>query len=211
LLADPDKLIDSGMILKDGNSATVARISLSDRTLVVKRYNIKNVWHGLLRACQKSRAWMSWSNAFHMEFLGIRSLQPIAMVEHRMGPLRSTAYFITEYIEGPDVLDFLGNMTCPNGELEALALLLRYLSESKISHGDMKATNFLMGDKGPVIIDLDAMREHKSKESFERAFDKDLDRFMKNWEGHPELASRFESLLAQLSSNNFASGKVISN
>ena len=119
-------------------------------------------------------------------------------------------YFITEYIEGPDALDLLGSMNRPNGELEALASLLSNLSESQISHGDMKATNFLMAEEGPVIIDLDAMREHKSKESFERAFDRDLDRFMENWEGSPELESRFESLLARLSSRKLISGKVSS-
>ncbi|HIG41317.1 MAG TPA: hypothetical protein EYQ14_12360 [Gammaproteobacteria bacterium] len=199
LLKDPDKFMANGLVLKDGNSATVTRVKVSGRTLVVKRYNIKNPWHGLLRAFQKSRAWLSWSNAFHMEFLGIRSLRPIAMLENRLGPIRSSAYFITEYIEGPDVLDFLGKTTCPNGELEALVLLLSNLSESKISHGDMKATNFLMAEEGPIIIDLDAMRQHKSRESFDRAFEKDLERFMQNWEGHPELESRFEGLLSKLS------------
>ena len=200
LLLDPDRFIDTGQILKNGNSATVAQVQLSDRTLVIKRYNIKSLWHGLLRAFQKSRAWTSWLNTFHMEFLGIRSLKPIAMIENRLGPLRRKAYYITEYVEGPDAMVFLQNTDSSNGEPEAIAGLLRHLSESKISHGDMKATNFLMAEEGPVIIDLDAMREHKNKESFERAFNKDLDRFMKNWEGHPELAKRFEGLLVKLPS-----------
>jgi tRNA A-37 threonylcarbamoyl transferase component Bud32 len=72
---------------------------------------------------------------------------------------------------------------------------LQYLSTSQISHGDLKATNFLMAQDGPVIIDLDAMRQLKDPEQFEKAFNKDLDRFMKNWEDNPELASRFEGLL----------------
>ena len=94
----------------------------------------------------------------------------------------------------------LGSLETPDDEMEALVLLLRNLSESKISHGDMKATNFLMADDGPVIIDLDAMREHKNSESFQRAYNKDMDRFMKNWEDHPELASQFEGLLIKFPS-----------
>ena len=135
-----------------------------------------------------------------MEFLGIRSLNPVAMLEYRIGPLRRRSYFVTEYIEGPDALVRLGSLETPDDELEALVLLLRNLSESKISHGDMKATNFLMADDGPVIIDLDAMREHKNSESFQRAYNKDMDRFMKNWEDHPELASQFEGLLIKFPS-----------
>jgi hypothetical protein len=52
-----------------------------------------------------------------------------------------------------------------------------------------------MGSNGPVSIELDAMRQHKNPEKFQKAFNKDLDRFMKNWEDQPELASRFEGLL----------------
>ena len=195
LLQNPDLYIEQGEILKAGNTATVARVQIDGRSLVVKRYNIKSPWHAVSRAFRKSRAWTSWANAFHMEFLGIPSLRPLAMMEHRFGPLRGKAYFITEYIDGPDALAFLRNMKQTNGEPEALANLLQYLSNSRISHGDLKATNFLMGSNGPVIIDLDAMRQHKDPEQFQKAFNKDLDRFMKNWEDQPELASRFEGLL----------------
>ena len=195
LLDHPDEFIERGQILKDGNSATVARVNAAGRDLVIKRYNIKGLMHGLKRAFQKSRAWNSWENSYHMEFLGIPSLKPLAMIENRLGPLRGTAYFITEYIEGPDALDYLRSNTQPNGEPEALADLLQNLSTSQISHGDLKATNFLMASNGPVIIDLDAMRQLKDPAQFEKAFNKDLDRFMKNWEDQPELASRFEGLL----------------
>ncbi len=195
LLDDPDKYIQEGEILKDGNSATVAKVSVANRDLVVKRYNIKSFSHALLRAFRKTRAWNSWENSYHMEFLGIPSLKPLAMIERRIGPLRSTAYFVTEYIEGPDALDYLRTNKYADGEPEALANLLQYLSTSQISHGDLKATNFLMGSNGPVIIDLDAMRQLKDPAQFEKAFNKDIDRFMKNWEDQPELASRFEGLL----------------
>jgi len=195
LLENPDQFIEEGILLKNGNSATVAKVRLGDRALVLKRYNIKGAFHGLQRAFQKSRAWRSWENSYHMEFLGIPSLRPLAMLETRLGPLRGKAYFVTEYIEGPDALDFLRSNRHSNGEPEALANLLQYLSSSQISHGDLKATNFLMASEGPVIIDLDAMRQLKDPQQFEKAFNKDLDRFMKNWEDQPELASRFEGLL----------------
>jgi tRNA A-37 threonylcarbamoyl transferase component Bud32 len=196
LLQDPDAFIAAGTVLKSGNTATVAQVNLNGRSLVIKRYNIKGPMHALSRAFRKSRAWTSWENAFHMEFLGIPSLRPLAMLERRFGPLRASAYFVTEYIEGPDALAFMRDkQKQTNGEPEALASLLRYLSNSRISHGDMKATNFLMASGGPVIIDLDAMRQHKDPGQFQKAFNKDLDRFMKNWEDQPELASRFEGLL----------------
>ena len=198
LMASPDEMIASGTLLKDGGSSTVALVQLSDRALVIKRYNLKSWWHRVRRAIRCSRAWTSWGNACRMEFLGIPSVKPIALIEHRFGPFRGTAYFITEYIEGQDALKCLQGLKHTNGELEALTSILRGLSESHISHGDLKATNFVMSNQGPVILDLDAMVEHRSKESFKRAFDRDIDRFMQNWQDRPELSRQFAGLLVNL-------------
>jgi tRNA A-37 threonylcarbamoyl transferase component Bud32 len=199
LLENPDKFIAEGQVLKNGNTATVALVHLSNRSLVVKRYNIKNGWHGLTRAFQRSRASISWFNAFHMEFLGIKSLKPIALLEHRIGPMRREAYFITEHIAGPDALKFLKQAKNTNGEPEALARLLISLSDSNISHGDLKATNFVMSEQGAVLIDLDAMKEHRSQQGFKLAFSRDLQRFLKNWHEYPLLNAQFSELLHDLS------------
>ncbi len=201
LMKQPDRFIERGKVLKDGNSATVALVHLPDRSLVVKRYNMKNPWHGLRRAFRNSRAWHSWGNAHRMEFLGIPSLKPIALIENRLGPIRVSAYLITEYIEGPDALECLRDMDNPNGELELLADILHKLSEVRISHGDLKATNFVMAEAGPVLIDLDGMKEHRSQQSFEQAFGRDLRRFMENWRDYPLLQTRFSGLLQDMCTN----------
>ena len=198
LMEDPDKFIEAGLMLKNGNSSTVALVQLATRSLVVKRYNIKNSWHCLRRAFRKSRACRSWSNAHRMEFLGIPALKPVAMIENRVGPIRTTAYLITEFIEGPDALKCL--RADPNGDLEAITGILQELSNVQISHGDLKATNFVMTSEGPIMIDLDGMKEHGTRQSFEQAFSRDLERFMENWQDNPELKSRFAGLLRELSS-----------
>ena len=198
LMDNPDEAIVSGEILKEGNTATVALVEQSDRRLVIKRYNIKNPVHGFRRAFRKSRAWCSWRNAFHMEFLGIPSLKPVALIENRFGPIRTTAYLVTEYLEGPDALSGLKDLAEPNGELEAIAEILDELSSAKLTHGDLKATNFLMTPDGPVIIDLDGMEEHADAGRFARAFGRDLERFMANWQDEPELRERFSTLLEDL-------------
>lgn len=198
LIDDPDAMIEKGVVLKNGNSATVALVHLDGRAIVIKRYNFKNAWHRVRRMFRRSRARHSWANACRMEFLGIPSVKPVALIENRFGPIRGRAYFITEYVEGVDAFEWLHSIKNPNGELEALSSILHELSDSRISHGDLKATNFVMSPDGPVILDLDAMREHKSSESFQRAFKRDLDRFMKNWQDRPELMERFDGLLGNI-------------
>ncbi len=198
LIADPDRFIENGRILKSGNSATVAMVRLSDRALVIKKYNIKNVWHGTRRLLRESRARSSWGNAHRLEFLGIPALKPVAMIENRIGPFRTSAYLITEFIEGPDALSLKG-MKHTNNEPEALGQILQELSAAQVSHGDMKATNFMLTEAGPVMIDLDGMIEHNNPGRFKRAFARDLSRFMDNWKDDPELEARFSSVLRDLS------------
>jgi tRNA A-37 threonylcarbamoyl transferase component Bud32 len=198
LIEDPDKFIESGAILKNGNSSTVALVKLTDRSVVVKRYNIKNYRHGSRRAFRKSRAWLSWANAHRMEFLGIPALKPIALIETRLGPIRTTAYLITEFIEGPDALSCLTGTENPVGQLESLVDILQKLSEVRVSHGDLKATNFVMSEQGAVLIDLDSMKEHRSQQDFKQAFNRDLQRFLKNWDEYPLLNAQFSELLRDL-------------
>lgn len=200
LIEDPDTAMGRGTLLKDGNTSTVALVQLSDRMLVIKRYNLTSVFHRLRRSVRNTRAWTSWANACRLEFLGIPSVKPVALIENRFGPLRGTAYFVSEFVEGQDALRCIKELKTINGELEALTSLLFDFSQNRISHGDLKATNFVMSGRGPVVLDLDSMREHRSEISFKRAFRRDINRFMKNWSDRPELLVRFEKLIGNLGS-----------
>jgi tRNA A-37 threonylcarbamoyl transferase component Bud32 len=73
--------------------------------------------------------------------------------------------------------------------------VLAQLALSAISHGDMKATNFILSERGAVVIDLDAMRKHDTAESFHRAQRRDLRRFMRNWEACPETRTMFAEMM----------------
>ncbi|MBJ40107.1 MAG: hypothetical protein CMD83_16870 [Gammaproteobacteria bacterium] len=196
LLADPDAAIAQGEVLKAGNSSTVAVVDVDGLPVVIKRYNIKGIWHGLRGMARKSRAWRCWMNAIRLEFFGIPALRPVALLERRFGPLRFTTYFITEYVEGPDICEFLKGREV-NGEIEKMVRILTDLREAKISHGDMKGTNIIVSPKGPVVIDLDAMREHDSETGFSRAFRKDVNRLLRNWAEEPEVRQQVGQLLEE--------------
>jgi len=194
LLSEIDERMESGKLLKDGSSATVARVEGPSGPLVVKRYNIKSSAHGISRAFRKSRAWVSWANANRLDFLGISTVKSVALVEERFGPLRRKAYFVTEYIDGPDAT-VLSERENPMAEMASIVDILKGLAVAGVSHGDLKASNFLLGSDGPVIIDLDSMKEHTNPVNRDRAGKKDIARFMRNWESIPEMKQRFAELL----------------
>ncbi len=201
LLADPDRLVEAGSCLKDGNSATVAHIPLPDGDWIIKRYNIKNLWHGLKRCLRPSRAWISWGNAHRLAISGIATPRAIAVIEKRFGPLRLGAYYICEHVEGVDAERFFRHDGPENGAGSPVAgnfvTLFDICKRIGIYHGDCKATNFLISGTKIWVIDLDAMREFKNKNIFLRRFRSDRTRFLQNWQDLPKLHQWFDDNLPE--------------
>ncbi len=200
VFGQPDTALEAGERLKSGNTATVAKIMVDGRPLVIKRYNIKNWQHALGRIWRPSRAWQSWHNAYRLRFEGIQTPLPIAMLEDRVGLGRRRAFLITDYVAGPDLLDVVegkaDNPCDPQLLDQEVVALFDGLMSANLSHGDMKANNLLVTENGISVIDLDAMRTHRSEKSLAKYLLRDLRRFMKNWQG--EAKAGFEKMLLKI-------------
>jgi len=186
-ILDPDSFIESGRILKAGNSSTVAVITLGSREFVVKRYNIKGFWHAIKRAIQPTRAHHSWRNAAILEMLGIATPHPCLFMELRLYSLRKSAYLLCERVPGDDVLSQVeaGNKSAFESDklVAAFESMLHVFSDYKISHGDMKASNFIYRNDRLYVLDLDSMKRYRGRLFFSRAHRKDRNRLLKNWKG----------------------------
>ncbi|SDV06572.1 lipopolysaccharide kinase InaA family protein [Pseudomonas mucidolens] len=185
VLAQADALLDQGHVYKTGGAASVAKIEVGGRPLVIKRYNIKGFAHWLKRFWRPSRAWHSWREGNRLAFLGIATPKPLALLERRFFWLRSRAYLITEYLPGPDIIErfapYVESGEAPEAELRALDMLFGELIRERISHGDLKGHNLFWDHDRWALIDLDSMCQHGSLSSFAPAYAKDRARFMRNW------------------------------
>lgn len=196
-LIELDALIQPHNLLKDGNTCTVSLAEITHKKIVVKRYNIKNFWHGISRAFRSSRAAASWANAHRLNILGIATAKPMALLEQRSlsylaGGLRGKAYYLAEYLDLPDVAEYFADTHDKAQRAEAvknLATLFYKLFLLQISHGDTKATNIKMQGTKPVLIDLDSMRQHRKVNV--TAHVRDLQRFMQNWQDNTSLYNAF--------------------
>ncbi len=196
---DPDGKINNGRFLKRGNSSTVVLVEEGERSFVIKRYNIKDSWHAVKRAFTPSRARRSWKNAHMLMFEGISTPRPVALLEKRVGPFRSTAYLVTEFVDGTDAHNlFHSNMVrYPEDSclVDRFFNLLKSFADKGIVHGDLKATNFMVTRDNLFITDLDSMKVCKSRWFFHMAFKRDIRRFMKNWTGLDNWKRLFEKRL----------------
>ncbi|MEH6564943.1 MAG: lipopolysaccharide kinase InaA family protein [Halopseudomonas sp.] len=198
LLANPDQLFVAQPLLKDGGSSTVVKAQTSGAPVVVKRYNIKGFGHWLKRFWRPSRAWHSWLAAHRLQFLGIATPAPLAMIESRFGPLRRQAWLITEYYEGEDLLAHFGpfgDQSPDENTAKALLKPFEQLVAARISHGDFKATNLLWLQGEVILIDLDAMQQHHSETSWRQAWARDRARFIRNWPADSPLARWLDAQL----------------
>ncbi|SRR5690554_1230211 len=205
LLVDLDAAIASGRSYKTGGTATVAGVEQGQYSLVVKRYNIKNIAHWLTRFWRPSRAWHSWREGYRLKVLGIATPQPLAVIENRWCGLRGRAWLISEYCGEQDIIQrFAGyqdNGTVPEVEIVSLVELLNALIREKISHGDLKGHNILWYQQRFNLIDLDAMQQHLGMHSFTRAYQKDRTRLLRNWPQQSPLYKLLDQRLPQLPSN----------
>jgi tRNA A-37 threonylcarbamoyl transferase component Bud32 len=193
VLEQADTLLDQGHLYKTGGAASVGKVNVAGRTLVIKRYNIKNFAHWLKRFWRPSRAWHSWREGNRLAFLGIATPKPLAVLEKRFLWLRRQAYLVTEFLPGPDIIErfapYVESGDAPESELLALDQLFARLIAERISHGDFKGHNLFWQEDRWALIDLDSMRQHASVGSFAPAYARDRARFMRNW---PESSALYQ-------------------
>lgn len=189
--------VDVQDILKNDRTTTVAKITVANQSLILKRYNPRNRWHKIKRALRISRARRCWEMSFRFERAGLNVSPPLMMFEDRYGLIRMNAYFANEFLLGDELLTALPNMDDATREDVKQAVLNAFakLRAARISHGDMKATNLLWVNNRLFFIDLDASQQHAPWSlTWQKSHNKDKRRFLQNWQGQPDLQALFTEL-----------------
>lgn len=187
---DPEAVFRGGEILKAGNSATVARVYLGGRARIVKRYNLKGPWHTVRRVLKPvARFRLAWLNGQRLHMLAIPTARPLALLERRWGPLRGVAYLVMEDLGDLDLGSEVAARGLSETRLAQVVEIFRALQAAGLSHGDTKASNFLVGPAGVAVIDLDAMGEGVAGQARDRR------RFLANFDDRPDVHRRVAAAL----------------
>jgi tRNA A-37 threonylcarbamoyl transferase component Bud32 len=190
--------------LKRGRRTTIIVIRFGRDYFAVKRYRNRGVWLKIKALFRMSRAAYAWREAHRLGYYRIPTAEPIAMVENRFGPIRLSSYLMTRYVEGPHCLTYYLDTGVNDGDkhrvAERLVDIFRKLARARISHGDMKATNIIIHEGQPYLMELDAVRQHRSNDSLTAGFCRDVHRFLRNWNEDPVRQSFFRKALAAIMS-----------
>lgn len=205
-LKNPDALIEQGTLLKDGNTATVARVDIAGETYVLKRYNIKKRMRSFIRGFMWSRAAVSWRNGLLLEMLGIPTAQSYVMIEERYGALRRRSYLLLEFISAPTAWDVFEDKQFNEQDRSDWAKkifeLFMLLKRNQISHGDLKAQNILCSKQGAFFIDLDGLQSGLPYKKFLQRYKKDVQRFEVSWGEFGGLPKLFKKNATQVAKNS---------
>lgn len=190
----PDK------ILKDDPTSTVIVIHIDSKPVVIKRANIKNIYHRCRRFFLPSRARKSWCNAHQLLQTGINTLTPLAFVEEKYGPLNGRSYFLSNYIEGKNALHYFQDESKRARwpiAIKNLIHLTTTLADNWVSHRDLNLNNIIFKDEKPWLIDLDSMCHHSFFWIAKRAAKRDRERFFQNCLETPGVSVEVCQLLTQ--------------
>ncbi len=187
----PEEYVSAGTPLKLGNSSTVVRVDIEGEGYIVKRYNIKGLGHRL-RRWVKRRGRNAWRNGHWLDFLGIPTAKPVALLERQWGWFTGVCYLVMPDVGEHHLGELLALKDAPHSsrfaELAPQALtILEHLRAAGLQHGDTKATNFVVHDQRLALIDYDGLRLGGAET--------DRQRFLRNWEAQPELYQAWKSLL----------------
>ncbi|CAA6692805.1 MULTISPECIES: lipopolysaccharide kinase InaA family protein [unclassified Lentimonas] len=203
LLADPEAFMDEGERVKSGNTCTVQRFTRGRQSYILKRYNKKSLTDRVRKMFADSRALTSWSSAWVLEMAFIPTARAVAVYEDTSQRLPGLRYLLMEEIDGQLLPDYIEACGTALARIEAVADAFAQIWESlgrlRAAHGDLKATNLIVGSDGRLyLFDLDAFRFGLKPAAFERGREKDLRRFMKNWSDQPELLELFETKVREV-------------
>ena len=181
-LNDESILISEGEVIKNEKGHLIVKIKIMDRYFFVKKYRIKNIFHGISRLIKKTRALNSWLMIYWLNAVGIRTAKPILLYEENGVLGARSSFLITEEIEGKRLDEAIDQNTNLDLVVARIENFFKRMNWIKVSHGDAKTSNFFINQKGLVTFDLDSSKRRKLNFFHNKAISKDKNRILKSLE-----------------------------
>lgn len=183
-----DPLLEESELLKDGNSATVGRVTIQGETLVIKRYNVKSAVKKIGRQF-RSRARNSWLNAAYLGLVRVATPEAVCYLSSRKGGLKDREYLVCRNVSGeilPEICEQGGDKRL--SALRKMADFFVTMELMRFSHGDSKYTNFIFQDGALQVLDLDGMERHPAGTRLKADLAGQRQRLFRSWKPREALA-----------------------
>ena len=190
---------ENTVLLKQESTTTVGIVGVDSRQYVVKRYNIPNFVHRLKLMGYENQVSRSWRNAHRLQFRGMRTAKPVALMECFRGRSRGISLYVTEYIAGSNADEFFRqehlNEEIKNDVAMKIIGFIDELAMRRLVHGNLRLTSFVIDGNEPALINLDTMKVINNRHHLLCGIEKDRQRFRESWQGNAEARLILQPLM----------------
>jgi tRNA A-37 threonylcarbamoyl transferase component Bud32 len=187
-------------MLKDDRKTKAARVQLCGRTYFLKKYPC-DAWHSPLKnALRLSRAMHTWLVIEKWRAKGLPVPKPLVCLEERHFRLLRRSYVLSEFIDDGRPLTIVWPKLDPGDKSKLIVQLAAAIGRIHAAgglHGDLKWPNILVrkneDEYSIVFCDTDA--SHLLKHVRKRKARKELNRFLRDLNGHESGVSYQNSFL----------------
>ena len=182
LISEVDTYIEQGEIIKDEPGHKIVQLNFKNETFIIKKYQIKGIWHCLRKLFSQTRALTAWKACHWFNAAGIKTFNIVSVIERYNALSTTESYLISSFLPGIR----LDQVNTNNQQ--------KYLIENRVSsffkrlqwigfnHGDSKSSNFFLHQGKLFVFDLDIAKRRFLSFQIKNRILKDQKRILKSFE-----------------------------
>ena len=192
VIFNPDEFMLKGQEIKFEAGNHVVGLDLSKHSIFIKKFQIKGPFHYLRKFFSPTRALTAWKAIHWLNAAGIKTINPIGIIETYDSFTTTESYLITLKQSGERLDQIKITESTENLIPNKMSALIKRLSWISFNHGDAKGSNFFLDKKSLIVSDLDVSKKRYFRFTLAKKLTKDKKRILRSFEDNPKIK---ESLL----------------
>ncbi len=187
VIANPDEFMLKGEEVKFEAGNHVVGLDLPKHSIFIKKFQVKGLFHYLRKFFSPTRAITAWKAIHWLNAAGIKTINPIGVIETYDSFTTTESYLITlkqsgERLDQMKITENLENLI--PSKMRAFIKRLTWIS---FNHGDAKGSNFFLDKNSLIVSDLDASYKRYFQFTLTNKLAKDKKRILRSFEGYPKV------------------------
>ena len=187
VIANPDEFMLKGEEVKFEAGNHVVGLDLPKHSIFIKKFQIKGLFHYLRKFFSPTRAITAWKAIHWLNAAGIKTINPIGVIETYDSFTTTESYLITLKQSGERLDQMKITENLENLIPSKMSALIKRLTWISFNHGDAKGSNFFLDKNSLIVSDLDASNKRYFQFALANKLAKDKKRILRSFEGYPKV------------------------